>query len=399
MTTQSTIRVLFVDDDRNFLDAVARQFHNRFELMIAEGGVEGLQAMRLQGPFQVVVSDMRMPDMNGIQFLARAREINPDTVRIMLTGNAELDTAMHAVNEGNIFRFLVKPCQKATMEWAIEAGVEQYRLITSERELLEQTLKGSVQVLADTLALASPLAFSRSSRVKEYVSQLARQLALENVWEFDIAALLSQIGCVSIPPDILEKVYSGTELSSDESKMYLSHPEFGGKLISLIPRLNEVSQMLATQMVEFKDCGATVENIMGNRVVLGAQLLKISTEFDTLTLTGQLHGHVIGNLKMRNSEFCPLLARALEQVEVVAVETELREVAIRDLTDSMTLAQDIHTRSGLLVAPKGQKATLSLRTRLENYLHRKEIDQKIRAIVPAARPAVIGKTIDAPMGT
>ena len=125
MTTQSTIRVLFVDDDRNFLDAVARQFHNRFELMIAEGGVEGLQAMRLQGPFQVVVSDMRMPDMNGIQFLARAREINPDTVRIMLTGNAELDTAMHAVNEGNIFRFLVKPCQKATMEWAIEAGVVQ----------------------------------------------------------------------------------------------------------------------------------------------------------------------------------------------------------------------------------------------------------------------------------
>lgn len=395
MTANSPIRVLFVDDDRNFLDAVARQFRNRFDLITAEGGAEGLQAMRMQAPFQVVVSDMRMPDMNGIQFLARAREINPDTVRIMLTGNAELDTAMHAVNEGNIFRFLVKPCQKATMEWAIEAGVEQYRLITAERELLEMTLKGSVQVLADTLALASPLAFSRASRIKEYVCQLAKQLQVEKAWEFEIAALLSQIGCVSIPPDILEKVYSGTELTPDENKMYRSHPAFGGKLLSLIPRLQDVSQMIASQLLDFKDCGVTSEQLTTNRIALGSQLLRICTEFDTLTLTGQLHGHVVGNLLLRSSEFCPVLAKALGQVEVVAVETELREISVRDLTDSMTLAQDLHTRAGLLVAPKGQKATLSLRVRLENYLHRKEIEQKIRVNVPAVKQESIQRTINA----
>ncbi|MGB5106307.1 MAG: HD domain-containing phosphohydrolase [Candidatus Zixiibacteriota bacterium] len=398
MTADSTIRVLFVDDDRNFLDAVVRQFRNRFDLVAAEGGTEGLQAMRTQSPFQVVVSDMRMPDMNGIQFLARAREINPDTVRIMLTGNAELDTAMHAVNEGNIFRFLVKPCQKATMEWAIEAGVEQYRLITAERELLEKTLKGSVQVLADTLALVSPLAFSRASRIKEYVSQVAKQLAVEKAWEFELAALLSQIGCVTIPPDILEKVYSGTELTEDEVKMYQSHPEFGGKLIALIPRLQDVSLMIARQMEDFKDCGVAAEDLMSDRIALGSQMLKICTEFDLLTLTGQLHGHVIGNLKMRSTEFSTLLAKSLEQVEVVAVETELREISIRDLTDSMTLAQDLKTRAGLLVAPKGQKASLSLRVRLENYLHRKEIDQKVRVNVAAVKQASVHRTIEASIG-
>lgn len=387
MSTDLTSRVLFVDDDRSFLDAVARQFRNRFDIVTAEGGIKGLEAINAAGPFQVVVSDMRMPDMNGIQFLSHVRQISPDTIRIMLTGNADLDTAMHAVNEGNIFRFLMKPCQKVTMEWAIEAGFKQYHLVTAERELLEKTLKGSVQVLADTLALANPLAFSKASRMKEYVSQLVKFLNLEKSWEFELAALLSQIGCVAIPPDILEKVFSGTELSEEEAKMFSSHPEFGAKLISLIPRLEDVSEMIAKQRVDFRDSGTTAEELLRNRVALGAQLLRITTEFDTRILSGEQHPQVLGNLKLRNGEFCPSLVRALEQVEIVDVELEIREVSVRELSDSMILAQDLRTKSGILVAPKGQKTTLSMRVRLENYVHRREIDAKVRVRMPTAKPS------------
>ncbi|NIQ03497.1 MAG: response regulator, partial [Nitrospinaceae bacterium] len=94
--------------------------------------------------FAVVVSDMRMPDMDGIQFLSRVREHYPQTVRMMLTGYADVKTAMNAVNEGNIFRFMTKPCPPEVFEKVLSAGIEQYRLITAERDLLERTLKGSV---------------------------------------------------------------------------------------------------------------------------------------------------------------------------------------------------------------------------------------------------------------
>lgn len=386
MSADDTAKILWVDDDVNLLDAVVRQFRGKFSIVPAEGGMKGLQRIQTDGPFAVVVSDMRMPDMNGIQFLARARELSADTVRIMLTGNADLDTAMHAVNEGNIFRFLVKPCRKDMMEWAVEAALEQYQLVTAERELLEKTLKGSVQVLMDILALTTPLAFSRASRLKEYVSQLVGQLHVDKRWQYELAALLSQIGCVALPADILGKVYSGTSLTDEEQKMYLSHPELGGKLISLIPRMGIVGQMIAKQRVSFKSTGLTVDEAFRDPATLGAQVLKLCIDFDTQTLSGDSRDQVIALLKARGTEYHPALLKALEVVEVIAVEMETKEVGIRDLTDAMTLEQDIHTRNGLLVAPKGQKVTLSMRVRLENYSQRNEIEKRLMISMPSSRP-------------
>jgi DNA-binding NtrC family response regulator len=102
-------KVLLVDDDRNLLSAFNRQFHNRINLVTAASGEDGIQAITYDGPFAVVISDMQMPNMDGLKFLTHARSLSPDTVRVMLTGNANLDVAISAINDGNIFRFLNKP--------------------------------------------------------------------------------------------------------------------------------------------------------------------------------------------------------------------------------------------------------------------------------------------------
>ena len=113
-----------------------------------------------KGPYAVVVSDMRMPGMDGIQVLTSIKGRWPDTVRVMLTGNADMQTAINAINEGSIFRFLNKPCSKEAMGKTLTAALVQFRLVTAEKVLLEQTLTGAVQVLTEVLSLVNPAAFS-----------------------------------------------------------------------------------------------------------------------------------------------------------------------------------------------------------------------------------------------
>jgi DNA-binding NtrC family response regulator len=156
-------KILLVDDDHNILDGYRRSLSREFLMETALGGQQALELAAQHGPYAVVVSDMRMPGMDGIQLLSKIKAQSPDTVRVMLTGNADMDTAINAINEGSIFRFLNKPCSKETMGRTLTAALVQYRLVTAEKQLLEQTLSGSIQVLTEVLSLVNPAAFSRAS--------------------------------------------------------------------------------------------------------------------------------------------------------------------------------------------------------------------------------------------
>ena len=157
-----TTKILCVDDELNVLEALSRSLRKDFRISIAQSGELGISMIENEGPFAVVVSDMRMPEMDGIEFLGRVQSMSPETVRIMLTGNADQQTAIRAVNDGNIFRFLNKPCPSDVLTSALTAGLEQYRLVNAEKNLLEQTLNKSVEVLVDILAIVNPTAFGRS---------------------------------------------------------------------------------------------------------------------------------------------------------------------------------------------------------------------------------------------
>jgi PAS domain S-box-containing protein len=131
-------KILLVDDDPAVLDGLRRVQHG-MKIETAVGGECGLEILQTNGPFAVVVSDMRMPLMDGVQFLAKVKAFAPSTVRMMLTGHADLDTAIAAVNEGSIFRFLTKPCSKETFKTAIHDALAQHRSAMAERSLLEKT--------------------------------------------------------------------------------------------------------------------------------------------------------------------------------------------------------------------------------------------------------------------
>ena len=141
-------KILFVDDDANLLASAERNLRRRFQLETALGAEAALAKMAERGPYAVICSDRQMTGMDGIQFLSIVKQRAPDTVRLMLTGNADLESAIRVVNEGGIFTFLTKPCPQETLSAALDNALAQYRLIQSEKELLNKTLSGSIKLLS-----------------------------------------------------------------------------------------------------------------------------------------------------------------------------------------------------------------------------------------------------------
>ena len=280
-------RTLFVDDEPHVLSALRRQLCNLFDIDTAACGEEGLEVVTSRGPFAVVVSDYRMPGMNGVTFLSKVRDVSPDTVRVVLTGHADMEAAIAAVNEGNVFRFLTKPCPAFNLIRVLQACVAQHHLQISERELLEQTLSGAVAMLTEVLGLVSPDAFGRATRTKDCVVHVATTLRLPASWQYEMAALLAQIGLISLTPDTLTRALGGLTLSHAEREAVAAHPRVASSLIAHIPRLDLVAQMIARQFDALPAAPASVEGLVAEApATIGARLLQLATALDDRLMQG-----------------------------------------------------------------------------------------------------------------
>jgi response regulator RpfG family c-di-GMP phosphodiesterase len=372
-------RVLFVDDEPNVLDAIERQLHKYFEIETAQGPEAGLQAIAENGPFAAVVSDLRMPGMDGIEFLGQVKQMAPDTVRVMLSGQADLDAALAALNQRGVFQFLTKPCPSELLQRTLEAALEHYRLITSERELLEQTLRGSIAVLSDILSLANPMAFSRAQRIRHYVKQMAVELELPDQWELELAAMLSQIGCVSVPQEILEKLRLGARLTEQEAEMLESQSTVGHDLLAQIPRLEAVARMVAGQHAPWSARGGSHDKIK-----VGAHLLKIALDFDDAIVRGDELHEVLSRMEY-HPDYKESFVVALRRVHVDQKDAQIRGVTVTQMRTGMIIHADVKSKNGLLLLAEGQEVTASAIFRLHNFAQTIGVIEPISVIVPPVK--------------
>ncbi|RLB44109.1 MAG: histidine kinase [Deltaproteobacteria bacterium] len=374
-------KILFVDDEQNILDAIRRQLRKRFNVNTALGPQEGIKAINERGPYAVVVSDLRMPQMDGIEFLRLAREMAPDTVRIMLSGHADLTNAINAVNEGNIFRFLTKPCPADQLSKALQDAIDQYRLVRAEKELLDNTLKGSIKVLTDLLAIVNPEAFGRASRVKALVKDLARHLGISNTWQLETAALLSHVGFVTIPEETLEKIYRNEALTEEENQLFEMHPFIASDLIKNIPRMETVAEIIAFQEKLFDGSGIPVDHPGGEEIPFEARILKVALDYDALHSAGKDPKEIYSELISRNGKYDPKVLRALEMTLGLEVKYEIKEIRVGQLVSGMILAEDVCSTEGRLLVSKGQEISPALCERLKNVAHISAIREPIRVLV------------------
>lgn len=368
-------RVLFVDDEPQVLEGYQRILRLDFQLSVAGSGEEAIARMSEKGGYEVVVSDLRMPGMDGIQLLSQVRRISPQSVRVVLTGHADIETAINAVNDGAVFRFLTKPCPADVLKKTLNACLLQYQLITAERELLENTLMGAIKVLTDVLSLANPAAFGRSVRINRYVQHMVRELQLEMPWRYEAAAMLSQLGCITLEPELLEAAYSAGTMPPEEQVHFNMHPAIARDLLANIPRLEGIAWIIGQQL------GAGCGNAnVSDSLKTGAVILQVAIAFDKLKKQGRSDAQAIAELHA-SQKFDAKIVQALKTLEPENPEMESRLVEISNLRPGMIVGEEIWSTIGLLLAGKGQELTHPLVVRLKNFHRRRLVRDKVAVLV------------------
>ncbi len=376
-------KVLFVDDEPNILQAYSRTLRKEFEIMTATSGAAALDIAVKDGPFAVVVSDMRMPEMDGVEFLSRLKKQTPDTVRVMLTGNADQQTAIDAVNKGDIFRFLNKPCPPENMSQTLYSAIDQYRLIKSEKELMESTVKGSVAALCEVLSLSKPDIFGRTTQYKNHMLACADLLGIEIDWRLETLAMMSLVGTVSLPDALVKKALSGKVLTPEEERQFSQHPHLGAELLGKIPRLTVIAEGVRYQLKNLDGSGSPVDSKKGEAIPVGSRLLRAIIEFDLLEQSGLDRNTALSKLAGEPEKFDPKIVDALAKVFQTSEQSAVREVSVTQTTDKMILAKDVLTNEGRLLVCKGQQLTPSVSSRLMNFCSNGAIKEKLLVVMLA----------------
>ena len=356
-------KVLFVDDDPEILATLRRTLRRRFAVDTALGPVRGLEAVAEGGPYAVVVSDLRMPGLDGLEFFARLKKTCPDTVRIMLTGYADMRAAVDAVNTGHVFRFLAKPCAEDELTEALTAGAALYAQATAERDFLKGALRGIIKVFTELLALQNPEAHARAMRVRRLVADMARYLEAADAWRIDLAVSLSQIGATVMPEAMFARLRRDGFLTGDEARLFARHPGIAADLLDNIPKLKEVAEIIRHQETPYSGEGG--EAPRGTALPLGARLLKAALDYDRLLTSGRRRDEALAVMAGQDGVYDP---RVLELVGSLAGEYEgftRAAVPVSALTPGMVLEEDAVFPDGTGAAA-GQVVEAGLIARLQD---------------------------------
>jgi len=380
-------KILFVDDEENVLSALKRQFRKTHEVHTAVGGAAGLEAIDRGESFAVIVADMQMPEMNGVEFLREAKKRSPDSQRLMLTGNADQKTATDAVNEGCVFRFLNKPCPPDLLASALEDGIEQHRLITAERELLEGTLNGSIKLLTDILSIVAPESFGKSMALRKMARSAAANLSMQSTWNLEVAAMFSNIAYVTIPAETLERALSGGSLSAVEQPMIDRLPEVGSNLLANIPRLEKVARIVLYKEKHFDGGGFPEDDVAGDAIPQESRILKVLSDLEHLKAQGMKLAVALQHMAKQASRYDPAILEEVSKLmtaeQADAEQIITKEVKLNGLQAGHVLLTNIETEDGKLLYNAGKEITATILERLYNFRRISGIKEPIKISMKA----------------
>ena len=419
LNIEKEVSVLFVDDETSILHSLRRRFRKTgWHISTAENGMDGLEIMK-QRRIDVVVSDMKMPEMSGAEFLTEVADTYPKTVRILMTGYADIESAAEAINKGRIFGYISKPWNDEDLQKTIERGLEitflererDELLVLSQKqneklksfnqgleaevkkrtEELQQTasfldhtlqeLKGAynstIDVFANLIELREGRRAGHARRVAQHAKELAISLNISDQGTNDIylAALLHNIGLIGMPDNIISTPYS--ELSFTEQKKYREHPILGEASLMSIPPLHQAAKFIRHHC-EHEDGSGFPDGLVGAEIEVGAKIIGVISKYDEYILgfvTGQQesddaaarylveHSGTYFSKKVVDSflkNVKPNYKREMAQ-EAAPVE---KGISTKNIKEGMVLAQDLVTPGGILLLVKGQKITSEIIARI-----------------------------------
>lgn len=364
-------RILMVEATANPLGSVRERLAKLFDLEHAVGGEEAIKAVRQSGPFDVVLADFKLSKMDGAALLAAIKVAHPQTVGLLLAQRQDLDLALNAVEDGKAFRVVLRPASIQALTAHLNAGLEQHKLQTAEQSFLQDTLHGAIQALTEVLSLANPAAFGRALRIRGLVHRLSKAILIPQFWEVDMAAMLSHIGCVSLPKALLDKIAAGKDLAPDERRLFETHPTIGAGVLANIPRMALVSEIIKKQHERF-DASPP----------FGARVLKVVLDYDTQLNKGLPAASIFTQMNGVKGVYDPDILKAFESTIPVDAGYTRRRVTMRELKEHMILEENIVSVDGMLLLAKDAELNEASIYRLIESTHSFDIIEPVTVLVP-----------------
>lgn len=399
---QSTVltqpHILFVDDEQNILSSLRRLFRTHgYQVLTADSGAAALDILEKE-PVDLVISDMRMPQMDGAQFLERVRERWPDTIRLLLTGYSDIASILAAINRGEIYRYITKPWDDNDIVLVVRHALER-RALEQEKRRLEQltqrqneelralnaSLEAKVQERTAALRQAHDQLVEANGKLKtsfltsikvfsgviemrggklaghsRRVADLARKIAMkmglnpQEVQEVFVAGLLKDIGKVAFSDELLSQPVS--MMNGEQLGQYRKHPLRAEQLLMPLEDLRGAARILRSQLERFDGQGFP-DRLSGFNIPLGARILALASDYDDLQ-TGALMQRrlradeaIAAILQARGTRYDPQVVAAFQEVvsgKPADAPPEL-ELRARNLLPGMVLSRDLITDDGFLL--------------------------------------------------
>jgi len=328
-----------------------------------------------QEPPDLILLDINMPEMNGYEVCEQLKA-NPRASGIpviFLSALNALEDKVRGFQSGGV-DYIPKPFQFEEVRARVETHLALRRAQQAEHDLLEKTLSGAVGTLWELVQLSSPKLAARSVAVRNIVSKMTTGLQLEDPWQYELAATLCLLGCIALPEEVFERAYCGMTLTPEEEQMFRAHPEGAAGLLSKIPRLEMVAEMIRGQQTE-------------KHPSPGAQMLRLAMELDRKIYRGFAFRSVLAELKL-SGRFDRAMLKSLDSYAPVEDDLETRRLPIDSLRVGMVLESDVFTEDGnLLIFKAGTVLTETWIQRLINFAKSRGVAEPLDVRLPKTSDA------------
>lgn len=377
--------VLLVDDEPGNIKILTETLYAQYTLQIATSGKEALERVATQPLPDIILLDIMMPEMDGFAVCSQLKKVKATReipVIFLTASDSPVDEAkgfaLGAVD------YIHKPFSSPLVLARINTHLGLVEARKNLSDLLSRTTAGSVRVLSEILGMTNSAAVGRSSRILELTRSLAEQLELKDRWKYEIAAMLSHIGCIGISPEALEKYYADQPLEEDDKKLIKNHPAVGAELLSRIPRLEIVASIIKRQQAPYLPFSTDDPDY---DAIIGGQILKAALFFDRHLRMGLPPKGIIQKMRTAQGNYSPRILSALEHIENnLEIEMVLEVVPVANVFVGMVLDEDVRTSKGILLAPKGTEVSRSLCTLLQRLADTNPDTKPIRVQVPVNQP-------------
>ena len=332
----------------------------------------------------LILLDINMPEMNGFEVCEKLKADKKlaSIPVIFLSALNETEDKVKAFQSGGV-DYVTKPFQFEEVQARVDTHIQLQRARKAERDLLENTLNGAIRTLAELVQMTGPALSARSEAIRALVAHVAARFAVEERWQYDLAATLCLIGCISLPVEVFERAYAGETLSADEEQMFRAHPETGARLLANIPRLENVAEMIRQQQTAGNAASANISQ-------RGACMLRIALEIDRRRLKAASYKAALGQVRAVLHGFPEEMLLALEDYAPPKASFDVKRLQVHELRALMILEEDVLTKDGnFMIALKGTTLNATLIERIGNFVKTRGIRQQpiqVRVIRPEGAP-------------